>query len=705
MTRICVTAEALPADEEEKNVIRIVLRPEKEEGEPDPDLSEEIRKQIREQTGTEDPELEDRLCACVTWSYVYEGEVTPPGEKRMPGESEIVLFFEEDPEYVFEGWTVSQTETDSNTGSAETDEAWGAEEEISPEYEETWESEEENLPEYEETWESEEENLLEYEETWESEEEISSEYEEVWDLKEDISGEYDEVWETEEEIPEEYEDIREPEEDISEEYEEIRDPELRSYLTTWPRKETITEPEEEFYDVNTTEEETYEDFPDESQGIIPESVRPESSSMGSGEVNSPENTAGIRYVRQAVSGSGGIPQTVSDSGGVQQTVSDSEGVPQSVTQNIEDLIQMRDESARTGESEMRTEVRLLRTDSSGREEDLTEMYREALAGTDPERINWETVLAPLPENDGTYVLRRTETDNSGKSTVRDTAFSVNRFGSVYTYSETAQALRGKTVRSVSAPLVVSEFNPDILEADSWNVNLSLDGRLVEPVQYTVCKSEDRKSANKWNRYDYVIDEENFRENGVYRLKISSRDTSGNFPETHRYNGGELVFTVDGSPPELQAVQGLEKAVVTGRKAEVRVTAFDTVGLARVSAFVDGKCMAAEDKFSDRHRAELSFSIARGAAQNVRIVAEDTAENVLDTDEKTSGNQYRFRPTFPFVRQITVRMPVSDVPQSRRSPALLLMIIGCAGASAGLLWYAYRQREQAYHRPDRDSDPD
>ena len=163
--------------------------------------------------------------------------------------------------------------------------------------------------------------------------------------------------------------------------------------------------------------------------------------------------------------------------------------------------------------------------------------------------------------------------------------------------------------------------------------------------------------------------------------------------------------MDGSPPELQAVQGLEKAVVTGRKAEIKVTAFDTIGLARVSAFVDGKCMAAEDTFSDRHRAELSFSIARGASQNVRIVAEDTAGNVLDTDEKTSGNQYRFRPSFPFVRQITVRMPVSDVPRSRRSPALLLMIIGCAGASGGLLWYAYRRREQVYRRPERDSDPD
>ena len=732
MTRLCVAADALPGSEAEKNVIRIILRPEKTEGEPDPDLSDEIRMQVREQTGREDPELEDRLCACITWSYEYEGELMPPGEKRLPGESDIVLFFEEDPEYVFEGWTASRTLTDQDADSTESEEMWGTEEEIPEEYEDEWEYEEETPPVYEEIWDQEQETPAEYTEKWASEEEMTDEYEDMWDSEEGIAGEYEEMWDAEEEMANENEEMWDAEE-MTEGSEESGEPgtdsgeaELRSFLTTWPREEdepgreedesgreenepelaeaenkdnsggednsgeepapdTENLAEEEFYDVNTDEQDLVDGSAGKMQEEVPESVRPEGGSMGRDTVNSPGIGTGSRYVPQAVS--------------------DSPDIPQAVTENIEDLIRSGEESAKAAEGGAAAEIRLLHTDSSGREKDLTEIYREALAGTDPEKINWETVLAPLPENDGTYVLRRTETDNSGKSTVRDTAFSVNRFGSVYTYSETAQDLRGKIVRSVSAPLVVSEFNPDTLEPDSWNIALSLDGNPVEPVRYTVCKSENRKNPEKWNRYDYVIAAENFREDGVYRLKISSRDTSGNSPETHRYNGGELVFTVDGTPPDLQAVQGLEKAVVTGRKAEIKVTAFDTIGLARVSAFVDGKCMAAEDTFSDRHRAELSFSIARGASQNVRIVAEDTAGNVLDTDEKTSGNQYRFRPSFPFVRQITVRMPVSDVPRSRRSPALLLMIIGCAGASGGLLWYAYRRREQVYRRPERDSDPD
>ena len=99
MTRICVAAgEPLPDAEQislpdaeemaEKTTVRIVLRPEKQEGEPDPDLTEEIRRQICAQVG-EDPELAGRLCACVDWTYTYDDKILPPGETRGPGESDI----------------------------------------------------------------------------------------------------------------------------------------------------------------------------------------------------------------------------------------------------------------------------------------------------------------------------------------------------------------------------------------------------------------------------------------------------------------------------------------------------------------------------------------------------------------------------------------------------------------------------------------
>ena len=97
----------------DKERIRIVLRPVKTEGEPDPDLTEEIRRQIKEQlrerTGQSMEEEEtdeerlllERLVSCVTWEYQYDVSVQPPGLERPCGESEIRLQFEEDPSYCF----------------------------------------------------------------------------------------------------------------------------------------------------------------------------------------------------------------------------------------------------------------------------------------------------------------------------------------------------------------------------------------------------------------------------------------------------------------------------------------------------------------------------------------------------------------------------------------------------------------------------
>ena len=672
MTRVYAAADTLPAEGPGegpgKVPVRIVLRPEKEEGEPDPDLSGMIRAQITEQVGDEDPELADRLCACVSWAYDYSGGVIPPGENRPAGESEIVFSFAEDPEYVLIGWTLP--------------------EEISPKESVVEEPDAEEMPADEDMWYAEET----YEEEWDTEE-MSDE--EVWD-PEMLSAEEDR----------DMAEISAAEDQGVEEvfFEEIRDPELRSFLTTRPGEETAEEepseeeppgeeepPEEET--AGETEEEEYID----AEEIAEENAEAEGSAdeYVQEEVFEPETGP----VRQTAAG-GSYRQ-------YQTVMTQPDAVPQEISESVEELIRGEEqekegEEAKTG----KTQVRLLRTDSTGKETDLTDMFRDALSQADPDRIDWNTLLAPLPENDGTYVLRTMEEGNGGESNVRETSFSVNRFGSVYTYNDAVQSLRGKTVKAVSRPLVVSEYNPDHLEKNSWKVTVTRDGQPLDPVLYTVSRAGSGQGRkNEWSRCDYVVSSENFREDGVYRLAVTSRDAAGNTPEMNRYNGGEITFTVDGSPPELQAVQGLEEAVVDGRKAEVAVTAFDTVGLARLSAFVDGKCMAAEDTFQDRHRAELAFSIEPGEDQHVRIVAEDTAGNVLDTDEKTVGKRYRFQPAFPFSRKITVRLPEPAAPGSGKWRILILMAGGCTAVSAVMLRRIFGPEKRRTAAADRETDPD
>ena len=667
MTRLCAAAETLQAAEEtEKPVIRIVLRPEKEEGEADPDLTDEIRMQICAQTGA-DPVLADRLCACVGWTYVYDEEVRPPGETRTPGESDIYLTFAEDPEFEFSGWTLPEEDTDYPEEESEEEVDYPEEEpEEDTDYPEEEPEEEADYPE-EET----EEDAYYPEEGSEQ-------------------AEYSE------EDTDSAEEFTEPE-DVTEWNEDTDQEALRSFLTTRPRGEETVSGEDMIRETDTAEETA-----DADEFYAADEPAEEFFIEDEGGEDLCEEETGIE---QEVS----VEYTSDQKNTSQKKYEEVFTVPQELTESVTELIrepETAEAAEEAEEAEVQTQVQLLRTDSGSREEDLTYIYREALAGTDPEKLNWETLLAPLPENDGTYVVRTTEMDGTGKEDVRETAFSINRFGSVYTYNDVIQALRGNTVKSVERALVVSEYNPDTVAEDSREVVITRDGTPVGQALYTVStagtkrdgspdpagKAEEKK---KWNRYDYVISAENFREDGVYSLNVSSRDSAGNTSEMHQYNGGGITFTVDGSPPELQSVQGLENAVVNGRKADVRVTAFDTVGLTRLSAFVDGKLMATEDSFSDRHRAELAFSIPQGPAQKVRIVAEDTAGNILDTDEKTSENGYRFQPAFPFFRQITVTPPpVPDKPKPR-GPAiiLILLIIGCAGASAGMLRHIFRNEKK------------
>ena len=783
MTRMSTAAETLPAEEGEmeKISVRIVLRPEKEQGDPDPDLTEAVRTQIREQVG-DDPDLLDRLCSCVEWTYAYDDEIRPPGEMRAAGESDILLTFAEDPEYVFEGWTFP------DEGQGITEEAVFPEEEPAAEAgsgfaeEGAAQTEEYTAPDaYTET--EEYADPVEYEDPEsfvESEEYAAPDgyaemeeyaapdgyaemeeyadpdgYAEVEGLADPAEYEDQESFVGTEEytVPEDFNE--------SDEYTESENKEdLRSFLTTLPREEESAENEEkaasEKQDVS---EETKQDMSKETGAGNAEAEAGEDPEAGTKpdpereEVTSEEGTAGEAaeaaetaqkdfHIKDEPEEEFHIEdergeEPVEEETGTEQEVSveytsdeknaapekhqEAYAVPQELTESFTELI--RDPETETAEeaeeAEVQTQVQLLRMDSGSREEDLTDMFREALSGTDPEQLNWETLLAPLPENDGTYVLRTTQTDGTGKETVEETAFSINRFGSVYTYNDAIQALRGNTVRSVERALVISEYNPDAVREDSREVSLTLDGKKVSQVLYTVSqagKEEDSPSGTekngvttakkgrgtvseegssevkKWKRYDYVIAPENFQEDGVYSLTVSSSDTAGNTSEMHRYNGGGISFTVDGSPPELQAVQGLENAVVNGRKADVRVTAFDTVGLTRLSAFVDGKLMATEETFADRHRAELAFSISQGPAQRVRIVAEDTAGNVLDTDEKTTDEEYTFRPAFPFSRQITVTPPpVQTAPKPKGPVAILLLLIaGCTGVSAVMLRRIFRK---------------
>ena len=772
-----------------KEMIRIVLRPVKTEGEPDPDLTEEIRRQIKEQLrerigqSMEEEETDEerllleRLVSCVTWEYQYDASVQPPGLERPCGESDIRLQFEEDPAYCFNKPELPVTpEPEAGIGSEPESEVDPTEadplsegEESELEYTEAENDEppaEEPQPETEEL--PAEEILQETEEPPMEEPQPETEDSPVEEPQPETEGPPTEEPQPEMEEPPAEEPQPEteepPAEEILPETEEPGYPDeeeaLRSYLTTVPREENPEEntetPQEtgEGHEAENDIPEADEPIPEQPEEMVVPDPQDEGAA-GPVEQEYEERPAGKEEQAEEYHDDGKTeeitePQPVAEASVPEPPgtepgryyVHQSAGItplsyPLSPVDTVREAVK---ENAllNNDESRAKTQIRLIRTEKDNSETDLTNMYSHALMGMKPERVNWRTILSPLPENDGLYTLQVTDIDENGEKTMRETSFSVNRFGSVYTYNDIIRKLRGNTVRKITEPLVISEYNPDPLQSGSWEIDLTHDGKKVDPAQYTVSPAKEEQQENqegqpekteKWQRYDYVISPENFREDGAYRLIVSSADASGNTPESNRYNGGEIRFTVDGSPPELQTVSGLETPVVYGETAKITVTAFDAIGLEKVAIFADGKCKAAASDFSDSHRAEVTAELSPGEDQTVRIVVTDGASNTLDTEAKDRTGKYLFRPAYPFERKISVLRQQQELQQESQQKqqnlqkqqvkqqtekakkrkhtgmALAGMILGCSGAA---FWLLYRARKKdlaqaAIHRIDEEEE--
>ena len=95
------------------------------------------------------------------------------------------------------------------------------------------------------------------------------------------------------------------------------------------------------------------------------------------------------------------------------------------------------------------------------------------------------------------------------------------------------------------------------------------------------------------------------------------------------------------PPELSSVTGLEKAIVNAEKVDVKYTAYDTVGLKSVKVYVNGELYEEIKDFSgDPNNYTGVITIGEATrAQSVRIVIEDLAGNITDTDSEDFVSAY------------------------------------------------------------------
>lgn len=285
------------------------------------------------------------------------------------------------------------------------------------------------------------------------------------------------------------------------------------------------------------------------------------------------------------------------------------------------------------------------------------------------------------ENDGIYVLTIGMTDKANHTIESSLKFTINRYGSVYEYSDYLTALLekqyikidGNNSAAITQDLVITEYNANQILTDSLNILITRDGEAID-TQYTSNPTVDGNAGigeSGWYQYAYTIAKENFAEDGVYKITLTSayaaddsdKNESTSVPENSIDTAGNQVlhtmdFTVDTTKPEIRNIVNLDKPIVNAQTLDVDYTIIDVGGLKSIEVIVDGSAIDTITEFGDSaFNYSGSFTLNESSdAQTVQLKVTDIAGNVTDTasDDFSTNDLYVFNDTLTISTNFFVR---------------------------------------------------
>ncbi|MDL2225732.1 Ig-like domain-containing protein [Eubacteriales bacterium OttesenSCG-928-M02] len=225
------------------------------------------------------------------------------------------------------------------------------------------------------------------------------------------------------------------------------------------------------------------------------------------------------------------------------------------------------------------------------------------------------------EIDDIYILSASMSDFAGNRTTKTILFSVNRFGSVYTFDAPLQRIEGTYVKD-GVDVVVTETNVDSLARESIRVKLVQNGiprDLIEGTDYTVAKTG---GDGTWSQYRYTMSQTLFQEDGSYMVTLYSLDAAGNINENiQESKQAEIVFGIDKTPPVV-VVSGVKSgAQYPTESLQVDISAMDNLVLKDVGIYLNDEKI--EGQMAERQQLVIPASNTK---QALRIVAVDAAGN-------------------------------------------------------------------------------
>lgn len=345
------------------------------------------------------------------------------------------------------------------------------------------------------------------------------------------------------------------------------------------------------------------------------------------------------------------------------------------------------------------EIKLTRTRYDKKDEDVTEQFiGNNVSVNDQGGTGTFDTFVKEPDVDGIYTLLVSITDKAGHSAETSSTFTVNRFGSVYVYDDYLISLikdGGAYVQSLDNDLVITEYNADKLVKGSLNVEVSCDGKPLTDVDFDVTPEvNDQVSVGNsgWYQYQYTIDKANFANDGTYRMAISSKDATGNSPETTNYEDKEVLFRVDSTVPEINSITGLEESIINAQSVTVKYSVYDTIALESVKIYVNDKVIDEVTEFStDMNNYEGNFELSENSAvQSVKLVVTDRAGNITDT----SSEEFKEICAFTYNDSVTVSTSifVRAMAWAKQHVAVVVGVIVAIAAVISYFLFFFKRRK-------------
>lgn len=301
-----------------------------------------------------------------------------------------------------------------------------------------------------------------------------------------------------------------------------------------------------------------------------------------------------------------------------------------------------------------TTIKLTRTRFDKVDEDVTETFIEV---SDNNKGGSGSFTIPSEVgNDGIYVLTINMTDKAKHAIESEVKFTINRFGSVYEYSnELVDLIKdgGQYITSVEDDLVITEYNADRILEGSLKILITRDRENID-VGFTSNPENINAQADigesGWYQYVYTIKASNFKEDGVYKISLmsqyatddSEKNESTSVPENSIDEQGNKIldtmnFTVDSVAPEIRNIVNLDKAIVNAQTLDVRYTIVDVGGLKSIEVTLNGETETITEFGDSAFNYSGEFTINESSdAQTVQIKVTDLAGNVTDTAAENFG---------------------------------------------------------------------